>query len=104
MSTHHIRRSAAATAVAVGALAALTACGGGRAAASVSASQSGTVVTDSSDDLGSIIIGWENSTPTTRSPPKPEDVTADASATETTWPSRSAPPAGSSRPHTRRRC
>lgn len=79
MSVHRIRRSAAATAVAVGALAALTACGGddGRAAASVSASQSGTVVTDSSDDLGSIIIGWgEQHSDNEITTPKPEDVTA----------------------------
>lgn len=80
MSVHHIRRSATATAVvAVGALTALTACGSddSRDATAVSASQSGTVVTDSSDDLGSIIIGWgEKHSDTEITTPKPEDVTA----------------------------
>ncbi|MDI9915405.1 hypothetical protein [Rhodococcus sp. IEGM 1379] len=65
--------------VAVGVLVALTACGSddSRAAASVSASTSGTVVTDSTDDLGSIIIGWgEKHSDTEITTPKPEDVTA----------------------------
>lgn len=53
------RRTAAAAALAVGAITALTACGAdvGRMAAAVSASTSGVIVIDASTDLGSIIIG-----------------------------------------------
>ena len=73
------RRHATLAVAALGILAALTACGNddSRAAASVSASTSGTVVTDSTDDLGSIIIGWgEKHTDTEITTPKPDDVTA----------------------------
>ncbi|MFD7011428.1 hypothetical protein [Rhodococcus jostii] len=55
------RRTAAAAALAIDAVTALTACGGdeGRMAAAVSPSTSGVIVTtDASTDLGSIIIGW----------------------------------------------
>lgn len=60
LSHRRPRRTAAAAALAVGAIAALTACGGdeGRMAAAVSASTSAVIVTDASTDLGSIIIGW----------------------------------------------
>lgn len=48
-----------------------------RPAASVAASTSGTIVTDSSTDLGSIVIGWgEENSSTGIITPKPEDVTA----------------------------
>lgn len=60
LSHRRPRRTAAAVALAVGAITALTACGGdeGRMAAAVSASTSGVIVTDASTDLGSIITGW----------------------------------------------
>lgn len=48
-----------------------------REAASVSTSTSGTIVTDTSTDLGSIVIGWgEQHSDSEITTPKPEDVTA----------------------------
>jgi len=61
------------------ALAALTACGDddGRAAAAVTASLSGSVVTDESADLGSIVIGWgETHSDTEITTPRPDEVSA----------------------------
>lgn len=73
-------RPAAALAVLLASTAlALTACGSdsGRAASAVSASTSGAIVTDSSTDLGSIIIGWgQQHSNTEITTPKPSDVTA----------------------------
>ncbi|PCK23271.1 hypothetical protein [Rhodococcus qingshengii] len=83
-SANRTRRAVTVAAAAVGVLAALTACGSdeSRAAAGVSASTSGTVVTDSTDDLGSIIIGWgEKHSDTEITTPKPEDVTARCTGT-----------------------
>ncbi|QTJ71156.1 hypothetical protein HYG77_37555 (plasmid) [Rhodococcus sp. ZPP] len=60
-------------------LAALTACGDddGRAAAAVTASISGSVVTDESTDLGSIVIGWgETHSDTEITTPRPDEVSA----------------------------
>lgn len=84
MSLPTLHRAALSIALSGAALAALTACSSdeSRAATSVSASTSGTVVTDSSDDLGSIIIGWgELHTDTEITTPKPEDVTARCTGT-----------------------
>ena len=72
-------RSAATIAALAGvALAALTACGGGgRAAAAVPPSISGSVVTDESTDLGSIVIGWgETHSNTEITTPRPDEVSA----------------------------
>ncbi|NRI64844.1 hypothetical protein FEZ60_04725 [Rhodococcus sp. MS16] len=82
-SVKRTRRSITAT-VAVGVLAALTACDSddSRAATGVSASRSGAIVTDSTDDLGSIIIGWgEKHSDTEITIPKPEDITARCTGT-----------------------
>ncbi|GAA4491032.1 hypothetical protein GCM10023094_55210 [Rhodococcus olei] len=73
------RRAAAAAALATGAPALLlTACGvGARAAADVTTSTSGAVVTSTSTDLGSIVLGWgERHSDTEITTPRPEDVTA----------------------------
>ncbi len=84
-SAKRTRRSlAAAVAAAIGVLAAMIACDSddSRAATGVSASRSGTVVTDSTDDLGSIIIGWgEKHSDTEIATPKPEDVTVRCTGT-----------------------
>lgn len=82
-SAKRTRRSLA-VAAAVGVLAASTACGSddSRAATGLSASTSGTIVTDSTDDLGSIIIGWgEKHSDTEITTPKPEDITARCTGT-----------------------
>lgn len=84
MSLPTLHRAALSIALSGAALAALTACSSdeSRAATSVSASTSGTVVTDSSDDLGSIIIGWgEKHTDTEITTPKLDDVTARCTGT-----------------------
>ncbi|MCE4265342.1 hypothetical protein [Rhodococcus globerulus] len=83
-SVKRTRRSIVVATAAVGVLAALTACGSddSRAATGVSASRSGTIVTDSTDDLGSIIIGWgEKHSDTEITTPKPEDVTVRCTGT-----------------------
>lgn len=76
---------AAASALAVGGILgvagiAIVGCGdeeSGRAAAAVSASTSGSIVTDSSTDLGSIVIGWgEQHTDTEITTPRPQDISA----------------------------
>lgn len=77
LSHRRPRRTAAAVALAVGAITALTACGGdeGRMAAAVSASTSGVIVTDASTDLGSIIIGWgEDHSDTEIATPRPDQL------------------------------
>ena len=79
LSHRRPRRTAAAVALAVGAITALTACGGdeGRMAAAVSASTSGVIVTDASTDLGSIIIGWgEDHSDTEITTPRPDQLDA----------------------------
>lgn len=83
-SARRTRRSFAVVAAAIGVLAALAACASddSRAATGVSASRSGTIVTDSIDDLGSIIIGWdEQRSDSEITTPKPEDVTARCTGT-----------------------
>ncbi|WP_336883043.1 hypothetical protein [Rhodococcus globerulus] len=83
-SAKRTRRSLTVTVTVVGVLAALTACDSGdsRAATGVSASRSGTIVTESADDLGSIIIGWgEKHSDTEITTPKPEDITARCTGT-----------------------
>ncbi|HEY9314938.1 hypothetical protein [Williamsia sp.] len=69
----------AATAAALASAVILVGCGSDdtRDAASVSTSTSGTIVTDTSTDLGSIVIGWgEQHSGSEITTPKPEDVTA----------------------------
>lgn len=78
MNTRTLSRGAAAAALTVAALA-LTACGSSdsRDAAMITTSMTGSIVTDTSTDLGSIVIGWgEQHTDTEITTPKPEDVTA----------------------------
>ena len=68
-----------ATAATLAAAAALTACGSddARDAASVTTSTSGAIVTDTSTDLGSIVIGWGDAHSDTEiTTPKPDEVTA----------------------------
>ncbi|MFF0818082.1 hypothetical protein ACFYVR_23390 [Rhodococcus sp. NPDC003318] len=67
------------TAAALVAVAALAGCGSDdtRDAASVTTSTSGAIVTDTSTDLGSIVIGWGDAHSDTEiTTPKPDDVTA----------------------------
>ncbi len=69
----------AAAAAAFTAAAALAGCGSddARDAASVTTSTSGTIVTATSTDLGSIVIGWGDAHSDTEiTTPKPDDVTA----------------------------
>ncbi|MGO4205642.1 hypothetical protein AB4Z09_28700 [Rhodococcus sp. TAF43] len=69
----------AAAAAALAAAAMLTGCGSddARAAASVTTSTSGAIVTDTSTDLGSIVIGWgDQHSDTEITTPKPAEVTA----------------------------
>ncbi|WP_404316344.1 hypothetical protein [Prescottella equi] len=68
-----------ATAATLAAAAALTACGSddARDAASVTTSTSGQIVTATSTDLGSIVIGWGDAHSDTEiTTPKPDEVTA----------------------------
>ncbi|WP_137725642.1 hypothetical protein [Prescottella subtropica] len=78
-SPHRFTRPAAAAALAAATAAALVACGSSdaRDAAAVTTSTSGTIVTDTSTDLGSIVIGWGNAHSDTEiTTPKPDEVTA----------------------------
>ncbi|MDJ0419607.1 hypothetical protein ACVH9Z_25160 [Rhodococcus opacus] len=95
LSHRRPRRTAAAAALAVGAITALTACGSdeGRKATAVSASTSAVIVTDASTDLGSIIIGWgEDHSDTEITTPRPDQLdarcygSADALAIDITTP------------------
>ncbi|WP_458682493.1 hypothetical protein [Prescottella equi] len=77
-SSRTITRTLAAAAT-LAASAALTACGSddARDAASVTTSTSGAIVTDTSTDLGSIVIGWGDAHSDTEiTTPKPDEVTA----------------------------
>ncbi|MCC4306861.1 MULTISPECIES: hypothetical protein [unclassified Rhodococcus (in: high G+C Gram-positive bacteria)] len=77
--SHNTFTKTAAAAAALTAAVVLVACGSddSREAASVSTSTSGTIVTDTSTDLGSIVIGWgEQHSDAEITTPKPEDVTA----------------------------
>ncbi len=90
-ATSPLRRAALAVPALACGLAVLTACGDQpRDAAAVSTSFSGQVVTGTSTDLGSIVIGWgdahSDSEITTRSP---RLLPRGAPAGVTTWPSRS---------------
>lgn len=76
-ATSSLRRAALASALACG-LAALTACGEQpRAAAAVSTSFSGQVVTGTSTDLGSIVVGWGDTHSATEiTTPQPDETAA----------------------------
>ena len=79
MTLSHRRplRAAAAAALAISVITALTACGGdeGRMAAAVSPSTRGVIVTDASTDLGSIIIGWgQDHSATEITTPRPDQL------------------------------
>lgn len=73
-----LRRAAWTVPVVVGGFAVLVACGASsREAAAVSTSYSGRVVTGTSTDLGSIVVGWgEAHSDTEITTPKPGDVAA----------------------------
>jgi len=79
-SSRTITRTVGAAAIlAAAAAAALTACGSddARDAASVTTSTSGAIVTNTSTDLGSIVIGWgDQHSDTEITTPKPDEVTA----------------------------
>ncbi|MBC7299813.1 hypothetical protein [Nocardia salmonicida] len=78
-----IKKTSAVLAAAVATFTALSGCGSDqdvRAAAAVSPSTSGTVITENSTDLGSIIVGWgERNSADEITTPKPSDVTAKCS-------------------------
>lgn len=77
--SHKIFTKTAATATALASAVIMVGCGSDetRDAASVSTSTTGAIVTDTSTDLGSIVIGWgEQHSDSEITTPKPEDVAA----------------------------